>query len=264
MTIPAQVGGKFRSWWMRPETRGVFWIWAAMTFVLVLFSLYVPARLMGPPASPTMHAVENTITVFTVAASPVAAAVWSVALFSLLAWRHRGPDQPDTDGPPIRGNTPVTAIWLVLSSLLCVFLLIWGLAAMQSVTAAGAGRVPLQVNVTGQQWVWSFGYPGQGNVESDELYLPVDQPVVFHVTSKDVIHSFWVVQMGIKIDANPGETTTTNVTPDKVGTFVVRCAELCGLLHADMESVVHVVSAQDFATWVRTQRSPPSASTPAK
>lgn len=250
MTIPAQVGGRLRSWWNRPETRGVIYIWAVMTTALVVFSVYVPARLMGPAASPTMRAVENTMTVFTIAASPVAAAVWSVALYSLFAWRHRGTEQPETDGPPIRGNTPVTAIWLVLSSLLCVFLLIWGLAAMQSVTAAAAGRVPLKINVTGQQWVWSFGYPDDGKVESDELYLPVDQPIVFNVSSKDVIHSFWIVAMGIKIDANPGEITTTSVTPNKLGTFVVRCAELCGLLHADMESVVHVVSKQDFATWL--------------
>jgi cytochrome c oxidase subunit II len=261
MTIPAQVGGRLRSWWDRPETRGVFFIWAAMTIVLEVFSVYVPARLMGPPASPTMHAVENTMTVFTIAASPVAAAVWSVALYSLLAWRHRGANQPTVDGPPIRGNTPVTAIWLVLSSLLCVFLLIWGLAAMQSVTAAAAGRVPLEVDVTGQQWVWSFNYPDQ-KIDSQDLYLPVDEPVVFHVTSKDVIHSFWVVQMGIKVDANPGETTKTNVTPNKIGTYVVRCAELCGLLHADMESTVHVVSAQDFAAWVRTNTAPVRA--PAK
>lgn len=250
MTIPAQVGGRLRSWWNRPETRGVLYIWAVMTAALVVFSVYVPARLMGPAASPTMRAVENTMTVFTIAASPVAAAVWSVALYSLFAWRHRGTEQPQTDGPPIRGNTPVTAIWLVLSSLLCVFLLIWGLAAMQSVTAAGAGRLPLKIDVTGQQWVWSFSYPDDGKIESDELYLPVDQPVVFHVSSKDVVHSFWVVQMGIKIDANPGETTTTSVTPNQLGTFVVRCAELCGLLHADMESTVHVVSKRAFATWL--------------
>jgi cytochrome c oxidase subunit 2 len=239
----------------------VFFLWAAMTIVLEVFSVYVPARLMGPAASPTMHAVENTMTVFTIAASPVAAAVWSVALYSLLAWRHRGASQPDTDGPPIRGNTPVTAIWLVASSLLCVFLLIWGLAAMQSVTAAAAGRVPLEVDVTGQQWVWSFNYPSQ-KIDSQDLYLPVDEPVVFHVSSKDVIHSFWVVQMGIKVDANPGVTTKTNVTPNKIGTYVVRCAELCGLLHADMESTVHVVSAQDFAAWVRTNTAPVRA--PAK
>jgi cytochrome c oxidase subunit 2 len=70
------------------------------------------------------------------------------------------------------------------------------------------------------------------------------------VTSKDVVHSFWVVQMGIKVDANPGEITKTSVVPDKLGTFDVRCAELCGLLHADMETSAHVVSTDDFNKWI--------------
>ena len=108
------------------------------------------------------------------------------------------------------------------------------------------------MNVTGQQWVWTFSYPQQGDIETDQLYLPVDQPVVFHVTSEDVVHSFWVVQMGIKVDANPGQITQATVTPTRLGTFDVRCAELCGLLHADMETSVHVVDAQDFQSWLRS------------
>ena len=86
--------------------------------------------------------------------------------------------------------------------------------------------------------------------ESDQLYLPVNRPVVFHVTSDDVIHSFWVVQMGIKVDANPGEVTTTSTTPNKLGMFDVRCAELCGLLHADMETSAHVVQSLCLRLWV--------------
>ena len=104
--------------------------------------------------------------------------------------------------------------------------------------------------MTGQQWVWTFSYPQNGNVESDQLYLPVNRPVVFYVHSEDVIHSFWVVQLGIKVDANPGETTKTSVCPDRIGNYDVRCAELCGLLHADMETNAHVVRPTDFNRWL--------------
>ena len=92
-----------------------------------------------------------------------------------------------------------------------------------------------------------------GNVESEDLYLPINRPVVFRVTSDDVIHSFWVPAMGIKVDANPGMTTTTQTTPDRLGTYHVKCAELCGLLHADMETDAHVVSSQAFDTWAASQ-----------
>jgi cytochrome c oxidase subunit 2 len=234
----------------RVDIKQIFWIWLGLTVLLVLFSLWVPARLMGPPASPTMRDVEQTMTVFSLAASPVAALVWAVGGYSLLRWRNRSRLQPTEDGPPLRGNGMVTLTWSIVSTVLCVFLLIWGLAEMTTVTSAAQQPSALVVNVTGQQWLWTFSYPGQGDVESDQLYLPLDRPVVFHVTSKDVIHSFWVVQMGIKVDANPGVTTKTSVTPNKLGIFDVRCAELCGLRHADMETTARVVSPADFSAWI--------------
>lgn len=253
MTITTSVDDmatRTRTFLRRRDIRQVVGLWAVMTAALVVFSLYVPAHLMGPPASPTMHAVESTMTLFSVAASPVAAVVWAIALYSLFAWRHRGGGQPEQDGPALRTNRPAAVVWILLSSVLCVFLLVWGLAEMGSVSVAGTTSDAMVVNVTGQQWVWTFSYPDEGGVESDQLYLPVDRPVDFHVTSKDVVHSFWVVQMGIKVDANPGEVTKTSVLPDKLGTFDVRCAELCGLLHADMETSAHVVSSADFTTWL--------------
>jgi cytochrome c oxidase subunit II len=247
------VTAQIRTWWQRVEIKRMVWIWLGITVVLVIFSLTVPARLMGFPASPTMRAVESTMTIFSVAASPVMAVVLAVGIYSLIGWRSRGSAPPIGDGPPIRGNGRVTTTWMVVSTLLTLFLLIWGLGEMQSLSAVASAPNAMIVNVTGQQWVWTFSYPENGNVESDQLYLPVNRPVVFHVTSKDVIHSFWVVQMGIKIDANPGQVTTTSVVPDTLGNFDVRCAELCGLLHAHMQTTTHVVSTTDFASWIKAR-----------
>jgi cytochrome c oxidase subunit 2 len=252
MSAPqAALGERFRTFVRRPDVRGVTVIWALLTIALIFFS-FVPARVMGPPASPTKSAVEDTMTVFSIAASPVAALVWAIAIYSLFRWRRRGKitTAPEDDGPAIRTNKPATAVWIVVSSVLCVFLLIWGLAEMQTVNSPAQAATPLNIDVTGQQWVWEFSYPDNGNIESDQLFLPVNRPVVFHVTSEDVIHSFWVVQMGIKVDANPGETTTTSVLPDKIGAFDIRCAELCGLLHADMETKAHVMTKDGFNSWV--------------
>jgi cytochrome c oxidase subunit 2 len=243
----------------------VFIIWAVVTVLLVIFSLTVPKALMGVQASNSMTAVEQTFTVLSVAASPVAALVWAIALYSLLRWRRKGDWSPgDEDGTRLRGNRSAVGFWIGGSSALCLFILIWGLAAQQVASSASPARSapaqarnPLVVEVTGQQWTWTFNYPGDGDdpkvgaVETDELYLPVDRPVVFKVTSDDVIHSFWIVEMGIKIDANPGKTTTTQTIPDRVGTYNVRCAELCGLLHADMETRAHVVTSDQFATWLK-------------
>lgn len=227
-------------------------IWVVMTAVLEVFALFVPAHLMGVAAAKTMVDIESSVTVFSVAAAPVAALVWSIALYSLVRWRHRGDGPSPVDGPPIRGNLPVQVTWVVVSSLLCLFLFIWGLVEMQSEQANASAPGGLTVDVTGQQWLWTFTYPDARNYTSNELYLPVGRPVTFDVTSEDVVHSFWIVQMGTKIDANPGEITTVSVTPDKVGTYVVRCAELCGIYHSYMDSPVHVVSDADFNNWLKS------------
>ncbi|MGB8650439.1 MAG: cytochrome c oxidase subunit II [Mycobacteriales bacterium] len=248
------LGERFRALHRDRDHRRIAALWAVLTVVLVIFALTVPARLMGSPASPTMRAIEDTMTAFSVAAAPVAALVWAIAAYSLFAWRWRGAERPDTDGPPLRGSGPATALWLLASSLLCVFLLIWGLAEIPTVSAAAESPNALVVDVTGQQWVWTFAYPGEGGVESDQLYLPVNRPVVFHVKSDDVIHSFWVVQMGVKVDANPGKTTKASVVPNRLGVFDVRCAELCGLLHSQMQTQVHVVTADQFSTWLSSSR----------
>jgi cytochrome c oxidase subunit 2 len=75
--------------------------------------------------------------------------------------------------------------------------------------------------------------------------------VYFNVTSKDVIHNFWAVELGVKIDANPGAITQTGVTPNKLGTFNVRCAELCGLHHAYMQTRIQVLEQEAFDSWTR-------------
>jgi cytochrome c oxidase subunit 2 len=229
-------------------------LWAGFTLLGVVFALIVPDRLMGPSASDTMTEVKRTFTAFSVASAPVAAVVWALAIYSLWAWRRRGAWTPDDpDGPPLRGHGWATGLWMFASSALCLFLLIWGLAALSSVESPASASSPLEIDVTGQQWVWTFSYPQNGDVESDQLYLPVGRPVVFKVTSDDVIHSFWIPAMGIKVDANPGMTTTTQTTPDRVGTYHVKCAELCGLLHADMETYAHVVSSSAFDGWASSQ-----------
>ena len=88
-------------------------------------------------------------------------------------------------------------------------------------------------------------------LRSAALLRKIDTPLYFNVTSLDVVHNFWVVELGIKIDANPGAITNTGVTPNKLGTFNIRCAELCGLHHAYMQTQINVVTQEEFDSWVR-------------
>jgi cytochrome c oxidase subunit 2 len=103
--------------------------------------------------------------------------------------------------------------------------------------------------------VWNFDYTpiAHRGVKTPELYLPINKEVVFDVTSKDVVHGFWIPSMGIKINANPGATTTVSVTPNRLGTYRIRCTEICGLNHAYMVTRVHVLTQKAFDHWLATQ-----------
>ena len=117
-----------------------------------------------------------------------------------------------------------------------------------------AGPNPLRVNVTAQQFAWSFAYPSLGNVQTATLRLPIGRPVELTLRSKDVIHSFWVPEFSQKQDVVPGIKTTLVITPDKLGTFPVICTELCGLGHALMRTSTTVMTQQAFEKWAAGQK----------
>jgi cytochrome c oxidase subunit 2 len=225
-------------------------IWVAVTTIGVLGALYVVPWLMPESASDTMHLSVVTMVVFSVAAAPVAGLVYAVLVYGIMRWRYRGEGVPP-DGPPLRANNATTTLWLVGSTVLTIFVLVWGLTLLAN-DQSGEAKAEMTVDVTGQQWVWNFSYPGT-EVKSHELYLPVDTEILFKVTSEDVVHGFWIPQMGIKINANPSATTTTSVLPNKVGVFDVRCTEICGLNHAVMVTRVHVLTKNDFEKWLASQ-----------
>jgi cytochrome c oxidase subunit 2 len=236
----------------------IFVIWLAFTAIGVLIGVYAPHHLMPRLLSPEGHDAWETVVLFTVLAAPVAALVYAVSFYSLFAWRHKGedPDVPPPDGPPMRASGPVTTIWLVTSTVLVIVLLAWGL----SVWSAQQVDHPdtLQVNVIGQQWLWTFQYPGTG-VESRSLVLPDNRPVEFNVTSEDVTHGFWPAALGVQVDANPGVITVIRSTPDQLGHFEVRCSQLCGLYHAFMYASGSVVTPQRFESWLQQQGASPRA-----
>jgi cytochrome c oxidase subunit 2 len=232
----------------------IFIIWLAMTAVGVLVGVYAPHHLLPNMLSTQGTKVWQTMVLFTILAAPVAAFVYAVGLYSLLGWRARGigkSDVPPPDGEALRGDAPMTALWVGISAVLVVILLVWGLGEFTAEQTTHPNT--LEVNVTGQQWLWTFSYPGAGNVQTRSLELPINRPVQFNVTSVDVTHGFWPAQLGVQVDANPNTVTVIEATPNKLGGFTVRCSQLCGLYHSFMYASGAVVTPQQFAVWLHGQ-----------
>ena len=228
----------------------IFGVIITLVFVILGGKFYT--QWMPTIMSTDMKAIERLMVVFTWIAAPVCGVVLGIALYTFLN-RHSG-DTPPPDGPATRTNGPVVLGWSVVTSLLALVAVIYGITEMNSSSIATAKHAEdaMVVNVVGNQWVWSFEYPELG-VQSHELMLPVNRPVAFHVTSVDVNHSFWPVQLGVKVDANKLAETLADTTPTKLGEFDVKCAELCGLYHAYMETTGEVMTKADFDNWVIDQ-----------
>jgi cytochrome c oxidase subunit 2 len=180
---------------------------------------------------------------------PVFVLVMTIAIYSVVRFRAKPGDMGD--GAPIHGNTRLEIIWVTIPFIMVTALAIYGWITLDDLEAKQKNE--MVVNVTGQQFTWTFEYPSE-KVNSPELVLPVDRPIEFKIQTKDVIHSFWVPQFRLKSDAVPGLTTTIRLTPDKAGRYEVVCAELCGIGHSTMRQFVRVLPASEFDTWVQKQK----------
>ncbi len=217
------------------------------------------------PAADSTQAdrIDTLWDVLVVASVPIFVLVVVVVLFSVLRFRMR-PGEENLDGAPIHGNTRLEVVWTAFPAILLVSLCTYAFVVLHDIEKApaaanGAERV---VNVTGQQFAWTFAYDEGGKrFQTAQLYLPAGESVKFRVHAKDVIHDFWVPDFRMKIDAVPGITTSYRVTPkspEAIGDHDIVCAELCGLGHAYMRSTVHVLSPAAYRAWVRkmTARAP--------
>ncbi|HEX6583137.1 MAG TPA: cytochrome c oxidase subunit II [Thermoleophilaceae bacterium] len=193
--------------------------------------------------------IDTLYDVLLICSVPIFVLVMTIAIYSVVRFRAKPGDMGD--GAPIHGNTRLEIIWVTIPFIMVTALAIYGWVVLDDLEAKQKNE--MVVNVTGQQFTWTFEYPSE-KVNSPELVLPVDRPIEFKIKTKDVIHSFWVPQFRLKSDAVPGLTTSIRVTPDKPGRYEVVCAELCGLGHSTMRQFVRVLPADEFQTWVSDQK----------
>ncbi len=177
--------------------------------------------------------------------------VEALLIYSSLRFRRRAP-LPTAEPPQIHGNTRLEVMWAIVPALILIGLFgvsVRTLGVLSDVPAEG-----LHVQVTGQQFQWSFHYQESGVDAVNDLRIPVGVPVIFDVTSKDVIHSFWVPDLHGKIDANPGRVNRIWFAAKEAGSFRGVCAELCGAGHAGMLFRVEAMPQADFDKWLQDQQ----------
>lgn len=219
-----------------------------VAILVTLVAVLIP--WLPTSASEEMDRIEFVYWFATVICVAIFALVMAVIIYSMMAFR--APPEDESDGPSIHGHTGLEIAWTVVPAILVIAV---GVVSAVVLSQNGnAGTNPLTIKVFAQQFAWRFEYPDDKGVKSYELVMPVGRGIKFEMQSADVIHSFWIPEMGQKQDLVPGITTRLVVTPKRIGTFTLVCTELCGLGHATMRGPVRVLSQQDFAAWVKEQQ----------
>jgi cytochrome c oxidase subunit II len=218
---------------------------AAVALAVALFIPWLPT-----PASKQADRIDFVFWFVSGICIAIFALVASVILYAVVRFRARPDD--DSDGAPIHGHTGLEIAWTAVPAAL-----VTAISVVSAVALAQNDHLPnkhLRVDVTAQQFAWSFSYPTAKGLTVSTLHMPLHEAVELKMKSKDVIHSFWVPQFGQKQDVVPGITTRLVITPKRLGTYPVVCTELCGEGHALMRSTAVVQTPAAFAAWLKQQQ----------
>ncbi len=175
-------------------------------------------------------------------------------VWAIVAFRRRS---GETDLPPqTRYNLPIEVFYTAVPFII-IAVFFYFTARDEDLILRTSANPDHKIVVTGVQWAWQFTYASDGGAmttgtpgKPPTLVLPEGESVKFLLDSDDVIHSFWVPAFLFKLDMLPGEPNKIQMTPEKLGTFAGRCAELCGTYHSSMIFTVEVVPAEEFETYV--------------
>ena len=204
------------------------------------------------PATKEGDIIQNLWQGSWIAAWIVGIVTWGLMIWAAIAYRRRHKDDVPEQ---TKYNIPIEILY-TLAPLIMILGLFWFTAKDQAEILAVDNDQSMTVNVVGYRWNWGFNYLDDGAYSVGtpdlpaELVLPVNEKIRFELTSPDVIHSFWVPAFLFKMDVIPGKTNVFELTPDKVGTYAGKCAELCGVDHARMLFNVRVVERAEYDQYI--------------
>jgi cytochrome c oxidase subunit 2 len=171
-------------------------------------------------------------------------------LLLFFAWKYRSRGRGRTvEGAQVHGHTRLELIWTAGPVVILAVIAAFVFYKLPGITNAPAASNPVDITIEGHQYYWQFDYPN-GARSINTLHVPVNQVVNLRIVSPDVIHSWWIPQLGGKTQAIPGRTNHTWFQADRIGVYQGQCAELCGIYHEAMLARVVVESEQDYESYV--------------
>jgi len=204
------------------------------------------------PATQQAEQVRSLYEVISILAAPVVVVVEGLLLWYILRFRKRD----DAEAPQFSGTRRALIIFFLIPTVIVATDYVFGEKTLASIQHQDPNP-QVVIRVEGFQWEWTFYYLNEGFfttgktlTQPAQLEIPVDEPIHILLHSRDVIHSFFIPSFLFKRDVIPGRTNTFTFTATKLGVFKGQCAEFCGLHHAQMTFFVHVVTPEDYVSWI--------------
>jgi len=250
--------------------------WAAIPIALVTslaLAGCTPQQLQGwlPGSGETTNHTSSIVGLWVtswIVLLVVGVVTWGLVIWAAVVYRRR----KGQTGLPVqlRYNLPIEVFYTIVPLILVI-----GFFAFTARTQADIeepiANPDVQIEVFGKRWAWDFNYVTDnaysagvqadfnpdGTIDTDNLpvlVLPVDKTVEIKIESRDVIHSFWIVEFLYKKDMIPGKSNYMYFTPTEIGTYQGKCAELCGEYHSLMLFTVEVVSEEDYEAYIASQK----------
>ena len=159
-----------------------------------------------------------------------------------------------TDPDQVSGNKWLEIAWTVIPLIIVTFFFFLTLQTLKRIDRPHSLTQKPDVLIIGRQWWWNLVYLKEKVITANELHIPVGKQILMRVESDDVIHDWWVPDLGPKIDAIPGQPNYTWISADKPGTYLGTCSEYCGIQHAWMRISVIAQTQDEYEKWVKSQQ----------
>ncbi len=198
--------------------------------------------------SPNAHKINTAYYVILAFTSVIFLIVEGTLVLFIWKYRRRGRART-ADGFQVHGHTRLEVIWTVIPVIVLAVIGVVIFYELPAIADAPAASNPLRITIEAHQYYWQFDYPN-GARSINDLHVPAGEVVLLTVKSYDVVHSWWIPQLGGKIQASPGRTNHTWFKADSTGTYYGQCAELCGLYHEAMKARVIATDDAAYRTYV--------------
>ncbi len=230
------------------------------------------------PQGPTARDIDKLLDPVLIIAYVVFFLVFGATIF--IWWKFRDRHEDEEFPTQVHGNTKLEILWTIIPTLILAVVSVFTLITLSSVNSTETNEVMVTVEeesvvwepevvVVGQQWWWEFRYyfdgldgvdlsdarnlPPADIVTAGQLVMPTGQEIELSITSRDVIHSFWIPALNGKRDAAPGRVHPWKLEADEPGVYFGQCTEFCGLSHSRMRMQAIALAPEDFQTWVDQQ-----------